>query len=300
MVTLSISAFLQKIDAVRWTPHMDECLQILDEKQECATDEILVQQVRLQLIVERVTLDTWTDKPMRAPLSFYLQALHSQFQEAKGRLTPQSQRTGDQSFTNNFIVCSDTLADVVLAHLWSTELTINEIALAQLPMVADYSSFKRIETLYACLKSIKSWFELFFNIPLTDYIKFPFTIFSQLVHCLFTLFRLSTLDESAWDKHSVKDTADLLQIMDQIVINLEQAAAKFDTNDSPEGDLFSRAAKKYRSIRLEWETKLRPEDLTVSTVPSAQIGSDYALPEDFSIEFPDNDWMMDFILAPNS
>lgn len=300
MVTLSISAFLQKIDALRWTPHMDECLRILDERQECATDEILVQQVRLQLLVERVTLDTWTDKHMRAPLSFYLQTLHSQFQEAKDKLPPHSQRTSEQSFTKYFIVCSNALADVILAHLWSTELTINEIALAQLPIAADHSSFKRIEALYACLKSIKSWFELFFNIPLTDYIKFPFPIFSQLVHCLFTLFRLSTLDDPAWDKQGVKDTADLLPIMDQVVINLDQAAAEFDTNDSPEGDLFSRAAKKYRSIRLEWETKLRPEDLTVSTVPSAQIGSDYALPEDFSMEFPDNDWMMDFLLAPNS
>ena len=74
---------------------MDECLQILDERKECVTDEILVQQVRLQLIVERVTMDSWTDKPMRAPLSFYLQALHPQFQEAKDRLPPQSQLTSE-------------------------------------------------------------------------------------------------------------------------------------------------------------------------------------------------------------
>ena len=279
---------------------MDECLQILDERQECATDEILVQQVRLQLLVERVNLDTWTDKPMRAPLSFYLQALQPQFQEAKDKIPPHLQHTSEQKFTNNFIVCSNTLSDVILAHLWSTELTINEIALAQLPIAADHSSFKRIEALCACLKSIKSWFELVFNIPLTDYIKFPFSIFSQLVHCLFVLFRLSTLDDPAWDKHGVKDTADLLAIVDQLIINLDQAATKFDTNDNPEGDLFSRSAKKYRSIRLEWETKLGPEDLRVSTVPSAQIGSNYALPEDFSLEFPDNDWMMDFLLAPNS
>ena len=278
---------------------MDECLQILDEGQECATDEILVQQVRLQLLVDRVTRDTWTDKPMRAPLSYYLHALHLQFQEIKDSLSPQSQRNGEQSFTNNLIICSDTLVDVILAHLWSTELTINGIALVQLPIAADHSSFKQIEALYACLKSIKSWFELIFNIPITDYIKFPFSIFSQLVHCLFILFRLSTLDDPAWDKHSVKDTADLLPIIDQMIIKLEQGTASFGTNDNAEGDLFSQGAKKYRSIRLEWETKLRPEDLTVSTVPSTQIGSELALPEDFSMEFPDNDWMMDFLLAPN-
>ena len=188
---------------------------------------------------------------------------------------------------------------MVLAHLWSTELTINEIALAQMPIATDPSSFKRIEVLYACVKSIKSWFELFFRIPLTDYIEFPFSIFSQLVHCLVTLFRLSTLEDPAWNKHSVKDTADLLLIMDQVISNMDKAAAKFDVDDSPERDVFSRAAKKYRSIRLEWETKLRPDDFTVSIVPNLQIDNDYPLPEDLQMEFPDNDWMMDFILAPN-
>jgi hypothetical protein len=32
---------------------MEDCLTILDEKQECPNDAVLVQQVRLQLIVER-------------------------------------------------------------------------------------------------------------------------------------------------------------------------------------------------------------------------------------------------------
>lgn len=93
---------------------MDECLQVLDETQECHTDEILVQQVRLQMIVEKVTLGTWYDgvietaEHIRAPPSFYLQALHSQLQEVKNKLPPQSQRNGKLSFTNYFVVLSDS------------------------------------------------------------------------------------------------------------------------------------------------------------------------------------------------
>ena len=86
---------------------MDECLQVLEESQECATDEILVQQVRLQLIVENVTLDAWNDKPIKTPLSFYLQALHSQFQTVKNKLPAQSQCTGELSTANYFVICSD-------------------------------------------------------------------------------------------------------------------------------------------------------------------------------------------------
>lgn len=36
---------------------MDECLQMIDEKKECLNDDILVQQVRLQLFIERMSRD---------------------------------------------------------------------------------------------------------------------------------------------------------------------------------------------------------------------------------------------------
>lgn len=82
---------------------MDECLRILDEWKECLADEILVQQVRLQLIVEKAALGTWNDGAMESaehvkmPLSFYLQALHSQLREVKNSLSLQSQRNSEVS-----------------------------------------------------------------------------------------------------------------------------------------------------------------------------------------------------------
>jgi hypothetical protein len=54
LIAFRISSFLQKMDPLRWTPHMDECLQFIDEAKDCHNDAILVQLVRLQLIVEKV------------------------------------------------------------------------------------------------------------------------------------------------------------------------------------------------------------------------------------------------------
>ncbi len=110
LIDLSISSFLQKIDALRWTPHMGECLQVLDERQECLNDEILVQQIRLQLIVEKANQGTWNDgatetsEHIKAPLSFYSQALHSQLQEIKNKLSPRLQRNGKLS-SSNYLCC---------------------------------------------------------------------------------------------------------------------------------------------------------------------------------------------------
>jgi hypothetical protein len=66
---------------------MDECLQTLSANPESPNDKTLVQQVRLQLIVEKVS--HWQEEitenteHTRAPPSFYIQALKSQVQEIR-------------------------------------------------------------------------------------------------------------------------------------------------------------------------------------------------------------------------
>ncbi len=197
-----------------------------------------------------------------------------------------------------YVVLSNALAEVVLVHLYSTELTVNEIALSQVPVITNDSDFKQLNRLYCCVESTKSWFEVFFSIPPSEYIWFPFSIFSQFVHCLFTLYRLSTLNDPAWDKDGVGETANLLLTLDQLINNLEQAAG-LDNHDSTEGDVLSRTAKKFRSIRPEWEAKLGSDNLMVPTLPTPQSASETLLPEDFPVDFADTDWMMDFLLTPN-
>jgi hypothetical protein len=79
---------------------MEECLQVLDEIKECPNDEILVQQVRLQLIVEKMALGTFHDAAMespehaREPPSLYLETVHTQFLDIKTKLLAQPQTDG--------------------------------------------------------------------------------------------------------------------------------------------------------------------------------------------------------------
>ena len=174
---------------------------------------------------------------------------------------------------STYVVLSHALAEVVLAHLYSTELTVDEIALSQVPVITNDSSFKQLKSLYGCVESIKSWFEVFFSIPPAKYTGFPFSIFSQFVHCLVTLYTLSTLNDPAWDKNGVGETANLLLILDQLINNLEQAAtmAGLDNHDSTEGEVFSQTAKKFRSVRPEWEAKLKSDNLMVPTFPTLRM-----------------------------
>jgi hypothetical protein len=100
LITFRISLFIQKIDALRWTSHMDECLQVLDEAKECLTDGILVQQVRLQLIAEKMAQGTWHDGALESTKhtselpSLHFQSLHSQFQNIKIQILAGTQADG--------------------------------------------------------------------------------------------------------------------------------------------------------------------------------------------------------------
>lgn len=100
LIIFSVSSFLRKIDALRWTPHLDECLEVLNDKHESPVDDILVQQVRMQLIVEKITRGPWNDgvistaEHSNVPLCFYLNALLSQLQEVKTKIPPHLKDNG--------------------------------------------------------------------------------------------------------------------------------------------------------------------------------------------------------------
>lgn len=202
----------------------------------------------------------------------------------------------------NLIICSDPSLEVVLLHLHSTELAINQIVLYRTPIMTNDPGSEHLDCLYTCIDNIKAWFDVFFSIPPISYIGFPFSIFSQLMRCLVILYRLSTLDDPAWDKRGARKTADPLPILDQVISKIEQVttAAGLDNTGSVEGDVFVRSARMLRNMRPRWEEKLGPEPDMTSALPISQNINDMTLLEPFQLDFVDNEWLTDFMLAPNS
>lgn len=64
---------------------MEESLQILSTNPECPTDPILVQQVRLQLLAEKITQASLQNKETgnKAPPALYLKSLQAQLHELR-------------------------------------------------------------------------------------------------------------------------------------------------------------------------------------------------------------------------
>ena len=130
------------------------------------------------------------------------------------------------------------------------------------------------------------------------------------MHCLSTLFKLATLDDPAWDKRSMRQTLDPLSILDGTISSFEQASNFVRPNQQQvlgggeaEGDRFTRSARLFRNMRPSWEAKLAPENLSSPDLAFAAQGGmvpqDLQLSEALSVDFSNDGWLMDFLMAPN-
>ncbi|KAL5044272.1 hypothetical protein BDW71DRAFT_101673 [Aspergillus fruticulosus] len=244
LITSIISTFVQKTDSLRWTPFMADCLRQVEEQQESINDEILVQQVRLQQITDKLNMTTGftpTSDSVQVPPAFYLRSMQSQLQSIQPRVAPHSQAH-----------------KILLLHYHYALLTLHESALTSSPVTSTTLDFQQLEHHYACLEAAKSWFELFLSIPPAEYIGFPFSIFAQIVHNLVVLYQLSTFEDPSWDVATVRKTIDVLAILDMVIRNMSEVAAAAGLEGEPDSDVFSVIAKMYKSVQVGWEVNLAP------------------------------------------
>ena len=290
-----VSSYFQRVDALRWTPYLDECITVLAENREYPSDALLVQLVKLQLIVEKVGHAPWHDGrgdttgSARAPSIFYLKSLQAHLRDFKVNIPPEYQKNGKAMSQIIHRTLTGTCTDVLLLYLYSTELKVHEIALSRAPMVCDSPKFERLDLLYACLHATKSWLDLFLSLPSASYVGFSIQMFTQMAHCIISLFRLLTFDDPSWDRGLAQDTANLSQILGQIIeiVSQVKVVAGLDHGTSEDNDIFSVLARTIRSIKIWWDAKLAAESAN-------SMALDETLGET-AMEFWDDVWLKDIL-----
>lgn len=140
--------------------------------------------------------------------------------------------------------------------------------------------------------AIERWFELYHQIPLTDWIAVPFAVFSQSSHCIKLLFRLTTLDEPGWDTEEVRRRADLLDFLDrtaQVMERLPEAVGMVNDVEPGEGDLWLRGAPLIRGLRAKFAAEMMPPTLQTFAEDPGLV----ELPDDFATYFSNDPWLID-------
>lgn len=115
------------------------------------------------------------------------------------------------------------------------------------------TSFERLKCLYACLETVKSALDSIFKIPLSDYPGASFPFFTYLVRCIVILYKLSTLNDPIWDTGLVRSTINVLEVMDRLVSNIQQASAAAGEKSS--GGFLDRSTRIFMSFRSWYAAK---------------------------------------------
>ena len=97
LLSSMLSVHLQRLDPLRWTPYLDDNLRELEQNPEWPGDLVLVQQTRMQLVVDRIHCMHWSAAMMEAndnlqlPATAFVQTLQAQLDRIKGTLIPEHQ-----------------------------------------------------------------------------------------------------------------------------------------------------------------------------------------------------------------
>ncbi|KAK4234733.1 hypothetical protein C8A03DRAFT_18416 [Achaetomium macrosporum] len=242
LLTSQISHSMKRLDALTWTPHMDECLQTLSRQREWEGDDLLVAQVKVQLIIEQLTRAT-SQSPDGRPPSYVLSSLRTQLRSTKAQLPGHLQQN-----------------DTILSHISYAEVAIQEVAMAKPKSCFNgaMSDMERYEAMEASLSAAKEWFDRHFSIPSYVYVGMTFPYWWNMTHCLLTIHHLSILDDPAWDRQAVRNKCDPIALCDRLRLGFEEVAAlrRMEVGPTEEDDTFAKFVKLTVLMKNSWARDL--------------------------------------------
>ncbi|EKJ73591.1 hypothetical protein FPSE_06209 [Fusarium pseudograminearum CS3096] len=259
-LTSVMSSFIGKMETLHWTPHMSDCLDVLEREKRYPSDELLVAFIRYQLVADEaqklLVRDVMGD-PSPPPTYIFRKSLLAKLQAVRDGLPLNMPMT-----------------HVLQAHALVTEVQVNSVGL----FMQNIPVNQRIESMYACLRAIRTWYDVFFSIPAEEVAGVPFAVYIQLSQVQIALYRLTTSEDPAWDKEVVRHTADLLVLLDQVIEFFTRIDSVYRMKTSAgEETVFLMGAKIMRNIRNSWEPILSRH---LSSVPlsTANQGTVQSMP----------------------
>ncbi|KAL7813924.1 hypothetical protein V8C44DRAFT_326703 [Trichoderma aethiopicum] len=292
-ITSVCSSFLAKMESMSWTQHMQESLEVLENERELPSDETLVAIVKAQLVGDEarkllicdfVGRDYGRPDPDKAPTYVHKKSLLLQLQKIRDTLPPAAATKA-----------------VIQMQLFITETQVQSVGLFGGARIPDAP---RIDAMYAGLVAARAWYDVLFSIPLAEFIGMPFSLYVQLAQIHALLYRVTTLDDPAWDKEIVRSTADLGNYLDRTIDLFTKAEALYPLRGGPEDvSIFGKCTKVLRNVRSNWEPAIVQQPMGGLPTPNSQVVPGAApqptllvdhsmMPDqDLSADFGDINWM---------
>ncbi|KAI1374342.1 hypothetical protein F4677DRAFT_177188 [Hypoxylon crocopeplum] len=191
-MTSIISLAFQRTDPPRYTPYIDQCLRDLESDKEYETDTLLVHLVRIQHLSERIAQLHSKDQAdielagiARAPVSAYSGMFHTELENFRASLPRHL-------LSNRLIECH---LNTAVLRLWEPP----KIDVAMLEKISNslaslsLDSASSLDIFYRSSAALKSWFDSWLSIDVTDYFILPMPASAQLINAVIMLARWSKL-----------------------------------------------------------------------------------------------------------
>ena len=251
-------------DIFQYTPYIETCCQSLEATRECQSDLLLVYLVRIQHIVQEINQtfpydESETFRALGTPVALCIKALRTKLSSLRSSL-PQEL---DQN-------------PLFLMTFYSAELSLYEVALydvtdAELPSSAFHLQLDRLGLLHGCLTAVVAYFEVYRTLPKEDTVTFPMTIWMQSGLAILTGFELAFLRLEGWDIIQVRESVDIIKILDREIERLEETAMQRQLHplDDVKKDIFWKFATRMHKTRELYDSRMSLDDKNVARTEGA-------------------------------
>ncbi|KAH8820184.1 hypothetical protein F5884DRAFT_763176 [Xylogone sp. PMI_703] len=264
------------LNAFENTAYVEDCCRLLMERSEDLSDSLLVYLIQLQGIIERIVLILPRDTRqanLKAPVSMIVKSKEDELKAFKSSLSDEMKQN-----------------TVLLMHFHAAEVYLYEIGLYDAPFRQEYKSdnTRQIETLYSCVMSVKSYFDAYHRLPMSDYAYLPFTIWIQSGLVLLTSAKLALFEHSAWDVTHVRSILNVPELINYEIRCIEEVIEQqpCDQDIPQQRDIFKGFLERMRKLKFEYESRVTDE-LALPDSTTELYNQDLDHQSDFSFSFWD-------------
>ncbi|CAG9947163.1 unnamed protein product [Clonostachys rosea f. rosea IK726] len=255
----------RKFRPLGWTPYLGKCLRILAEMKETKLDASLAAQVNCQIFINPILYPSSEEtgeesKGQPITRSLFAASIRN-IQEIKRGLLPE------------LLASCPLRLYFTIAELKLRDRFLNTTREARDPQ----DQLQRIQDLEATMECVERCLSVINDMPLEDWVGVTVDKFSEFMHCLIALFKLTTLNEPLWDTEEVRKRADVLQLMDKYCETMSRVAVETRMVDAelPRKGLFFKGPSLLRAIRALMAAEMSNKESS-SAIEKAPAG-DHAM-----------------------
>ncbi|KAF7537185.1 hypothetical protein G7Z17_g12894 [Cylindrodendrum hubeiense] len=255
-------------DALMNTDSLETCCRVLEATMQYPSDEYIVKLVRIQQLAQSISLtmaiDNISRHAMKLPLTMVVQSFQDQLDQFSASLSPL--------FINN---------DTLKAHVNVAEVLLYEIALSDQHSVSYVPLTDRLQLLWGCVRSLRSFFNIRFATRELDRPRFLCLSASDFVFTIITGLRLLTLQLPGWNLTQIQSELNMIDAMDSQIQDLvviigrrKQGLYLSSATSTPPEDPFERLLRQLKTLRDLVKLELDRQNAGHSEVPAVDFTQD--------------------------